>query len=241
MNKAGLAGAALGAIALLLSIVNISRVSSALQRMEEAGTAPNPEAGTGGSRGPALSDEDRKAEVEYLKREAARISDEIKKARAEIAAGNGGTSVKPDPDGKTPLPLTAADVGAVIDSILDQRWRDQKLREADAKITMLERGAEAQLASANSQLKLDDAQKAKMQAVLKTQVDGYAEILRTLPVPDDKQQRLDKVTQAADEEIKKILSAQQYQMFQGSSGGWHGFSQKVDPKRDNTPQPPRSK
>lgn len=241
MNKAGFAGAALGAIALVLSIVNISRVSSALQRIEEAGTAPKPEAGTGGPKGPALSDEDRKAEIEYLKRETARISEEIKKARAEIAAGTSGATVKPDPDGKTPLPLTPADVGAVIDSILEQRWKDQKLREADAKITMLERGAEAQLESLSSHLKLDEAQKAKVQAILKTQVEGYAEILRTLPVPDDKQARLDKVTQAADEQMKLILNQQQYQFFQGASGGWHGFSQKVDPKRDSTPQPPRTR
>ncbi len=204
---------------------------------------------TGGAASPGdgttapAPDENRKAEIEWLKRETDRIKTEIEKTRIEIASrptGTGpGPGPGPDPDATTPLPLTPADVGAAIDRILQKRWEDGKLREAEAKIAILERNAANELSNLGNRIQLDAAEKSKLEAILKSQVDGYAAILRKLPVPEDRQAQLDKVTAEAEAQIGQALTGAKAEEYKKKAGNWHGFSQKVDPKRDPTQPGPR--
>lgn len=244
MNKAGIAGVGLGALALVLAVVNFSRVSGAMSRLEgiEGTASAGPgDKSPGGEGKRTLTPEERKAEIDWLVRETNRISGEVKKAREDIARGAVGTATSPDPDGRTPLPLSPADVGAVIDSLMEKKFKDEKLREADARVAMLERSAAAELTSLSAHCNFDPAQKARVETALKTQVEGYAAILRTFPPPEDKQAQLDKVTAEAEAQLKAILNQQQFMIFQKTGQGWHGFSRKVDPKRDNEPPTPRSR
>jgi hypothetical protein len=230
VNKAGLLGAGLGSVAIIVAIVNLSRISGAMDRLDGLKGASAKAETTDEPAKSGLSDEERKAEIEWLKGEAKRISAEVEKARLEIAKGGNGTGSvppTPNPDGSTPLVLTPADVGIVIDRILDQRWKDQKTREAEAKTVMLERTADAVLVGLETKCKIEPATKGQVQAILKDTVEGIAAVLRQIPAPADKQEQINKVLQKSDEDMKRILSPIQYTTYK-AGGDWTGFGHKVE-------------
>lgn len=225
MSRTGLAGIGLGTAAVVLSIVNLVRIGGAIDKLDQPGKGPDSPGSTASQDRPAPNPEDRAAEIAEIKKQLKLLGESIDKANIEIKNRPPVTGTQPPPDGEQPLPLTYADLGRVIEEVEFKEWKEARLRSAEFQIVAMQRGAQNRILTLEKNLNLKPTQKTTIEAILKSQIEGYAEVLRTIPPPDDRQERLDRVTKTAEEQINQQLDADQQKLYKQIGPGWHGMSQ----------------